>query len=148
MIHIRNRWMIGLLVLIVFISGAGCSNRNESEKLPSEIPDETQNNRENQDSNNEQSVSEPVDAHHYVLYLKHRDQAYIFSDTYSVQNNDPALAEKSLAEYVIGQLIRQPGVVNLLTPFTRKQTLVVGTGWPESNRKSLRGICGWNDWYI
>jgi spore germination protein GerM len=139
MIHIRNRWMIGLLVLIVFISGAGCSNRNESEKLPSEIPDETQNNRENQDSNNEQSVSEPVDAHHYVLYLKHRDQAYIFSDTYSVQNNDPALAEKSLAEYVIGQLIRQPGVGELINPIHPETKLL---SLEQDGRKAIVNLSG------
>lgn len=131
--------MIMLLVLIIFLSAAGCSSTNEAEELPADRPEESQDDGENQENNNELSASEPVAVHHYVLYLKHRDQAYIFSDTYSIQNNNPALADRSLAEYVIEHLIRQPGVGELINPIHPETKLL---SLEQDNRKVIVNLSG------
>ncbi|MDW7670367.1 MAG: GerMN domain-containing protein [Bacillota bacterium] len=139
MIQINHKWMIWLFIFIVLLSSAGCSSPNGAETEPVDVPGEMQVDGENLEKNNEPEFSDPVDAHHYVLYLKHREQAFIFSDTYSIQKNDPALADRSLAEYVIEQLIRQRGVGELINPIHPQTKLL---SLEQDGRKAIVNLSG------
>lgn len=59
---------------------------------------------------------EEVEEYFYVLYLKHKNLPYIFSDSYSVKSDDPRLQGKSLEEFVVEELINQEDVGDLVNP--------------------------------
>lgn len=105
-----------LLILMLAISITGCRRSSEEEPLPEPAPTEIDNSSENAGEAGDPEETEQGDRHYYVLYLKHRDQAFIFSDTHSIRENDPLLADQTLSEFVIERLIDQKGVGELINP--------------------------------
>lgn len=112
--------MVLLMVIVMVMMFAGC-RRNLGEP-----PVQDPGTDPSQDAVQE-VVDDPAneaEVHYYVLYLKHKDQAYIFSNTYSIKTNDPQLADKSLAEFVVEALIRQTGVGELINPIPSETKLL------------------------
>lgn len=103
-----------VLIVVMIIPMTGC-RRSETE-LPAQetVPEEIV--EENNETPRADDVEEDQDNQYYVLYLKHKDQAFIFSDTYHIKADDPKLAGKSLAEFVMEELIKQKGVGELINP--------------------------------
>lgn len=107
--------LIAFVLMIVVINlMTGCRRTDNElpaqEPLPEEIVEET-NEMPMVDDEEEDQENQ-----YYVLYLKHKDQAFIFSDTYHIKADDPKLEGKSMAEFVIEELIKQKGVGELINP--------------------------------
>jgi len=111
--NIKTRIILMVMVMVMALV-VGC-RRNEEEApdqslQPGDISQETEAVPETDNEEN------PADDQYYVLYLKHKDQAFIFSDTYRIKANDPKLENKTLPEFVIEELIKQKGVGELINP--------------------------------
>ncbi len=106
-----------IMLMSLFMLTFGCSRNDndptENSNTTGESAPAVNRPEEEQLDNEEEEVGENL---YYVLYLKHKDQAYIFSDTYSIKLNDKALENKSLGVYVIEELIQQKGVGELINP--------------------------------
>ncbi len=110
-------FIMALIFVLMFTMMIGC--RRSEEDLSDQEP-ESGDVVEEVDETPETSESEgsegDIEDQYYVLYLKHKDQAFIFSDTYRIKANDPKLEGKSMAEYVIAELINQKGIGELINP--------------------------------
>jgi len=106
--------MAFILIIAVIIPMTGC-RRNEND-LATPEPEPDQVAEENDETPMFDDEEEDRDNQYYVLYLKHKDQAFIFSDTYHIKADDPKLEGKTLAEFVMEELIKQKGVGELINP--------------------------------
>lgn len=111
-----------VLMVVVIILITGCRRTDHElpaqEPVPEEIVEETNETPMVDDEEKDQ------DNQYYVLYLKHKDQAFIFSDTYHIKADDPKLEGKSMAEFVIEELIKQKGVGELINPIHPKTEIL------------------------
>ena len=112
-----------LLVLPMIVSGVGCRRSPEPEPVPDGDPSLNEMDSENQVDTSE-SQNNDADRHYFVLYLKHRDHPYIFSDTFHIRENDPALNDQSLAEYVMKRLLAHEPVGELVNPIPSETELL------------------------
>ncbi len=105
---------MALIFAILFTMMAGC--RREENEVPEQEPVPVDTVEEVNETPEMNDVEDDTDDHDYVLYLKHKDQAFIFSDTYQIKANDPNLEGKSLPEFVMEELIKQKGIGELINP--------------------------------
>ncbi|WP_343186328.1 GerMN domain-containing protein [Anoxynatronum sibiricum] len=87
-------------------------------------PPQTVENDVSEEAETDSLEAESVERVYYVLYLKHRDQPYIFSDTYSIREDAPELEDRSLAAFVVEQLINQQGMGELVNPIPPETQLL------------------------
>lgn len=106
--------IIALIFSILFTMMTGCRREEnevpEQEAVPVDTVEETDETPQMND------VEDETDNQYYVLYLKHKNQAFIFSDTYQIKADDPKLKGKSLPEFVMEELIKQKGIGELINP--------------------------------
>ncbi len=98
-----------ILALLMVLSITACKKEVKADDLDNQPPEESGNIIPEED---EKEVEELT----YVLYLRHKELPYIFSDAYSIKSNDPRIAEKSLEFFVLEELIKQKGVTDLTNP--------------------------------
>ncbi len=110
------KWIIWLLVICLMVTLTACRRTTEENSLGEENPDVSDEAAPEPEKAVDSTESSPADLQYYVLYLKHRDQAFIFSNTYSVRENDPVLADRTLNEYVLERLFQQKAVGELINP--------------------------------
>ncbi|SMP37708.1 GerMN domain-containing protein [Anoxynatronum buryatiense] len=118
---LKNNILLVLLGLALVFSTA--CRRALPEESPAGPP-QTVENDVSEEVEPDSMEEESVDRVYYVLYLKHRDQPFIFSDTYSIREDAPELENSSLAAFVVEQLINQQGVGELVNPIPPETQLL------------------------
>ena len=104
--------IIGTLFMAIVMSLSGCRSDE-----PEPVLEESSQQEEQQEVvESDPAEEEENDRIQYVLYLKHQDQPFIFSDSYQISETDERLSHKSLSEFVLEELINQDGVGELINP--------------------------------
>ncbi len=104
-------FIVGTLFIVIAMSLSGCGSDE-----PEPVLEESAEQEEQQEMESDPVAEEQNDRIQYVLYLKHRDQPFIFSDSYQISETDERLNNKSLSEFVLEELIKQDGVGELINP--------------------------------
>lgn len=116
------KWSVITMVGLTLVFSTACQRTSPSG--PAEVPTPPdESNRKEQEAVTSPE-SETVDQIYYVLYLKHRDQPFIFSDTRSIREDAPELNDRSLAAFVVEELIQQQGVGELVNPIPSETKLL------------------------
>ncbi|WP_192930227.1 GerMN domain-containing protein [Alkaliphilus pronyensis] len=102
----KSKLLAVLLVLLIVIGVVACS-KEETLEEQTEAPaiEET-----------EEGTEEDTEELYYVLYLKHKDTPFIFSDSFNVKENDRRLEDKSFEHFVLEELIAQAPIEDLINP--------------------------------
>lgn len=79
---------------------------------------QTEDPEDNQGQDVLEPVNEPNEAEElfYVLYLKHKELPFIFSDTFSIMSDNYRLEGILFEEFVMNELINQKGIEDLINP--------------------------------
>ena len=104
----KKRLSLLVLVILIVFSTAACNKKvkaDDSENKPPEQQEEVVDESKNQE---EDLV--------YVLYLRHKDLPFIFSDAYTISSKDPRLEGKGLELFVLEELIKQQRTADLINP--------------------------------
>lgn len=104
--------IIGLITILSALMLCGCGN-NEPDPIAEEPIQQEEQDLTDPEPAVEKDESEKIQ---YVLYLKHRDQPFIFSDSYQISETDERLQDKTLSEFVLEELIKQEGIGELINP--------------------------------
>lgn len=114
----HNLKAIRLLALIILmtvgISGCQRESLQNQESEPLQLEEET--NQDQEEQTPQEAAQANSERHDFVLYLKHRDHPYIFSDTHSIRQDDEVFQSMTLPEYVMERLILQKGIGDLINP--------------------------------
>ncbi len=100
-----------MLTVLMVLSVAACKKEVKADDLDNQPPEESE--EIIQEDEDEEKEAEELT---YVLYLRHKELPYIFSDAYSIKSNDPRLDEKSLEFFVLEELIKQSNAADLINP--------------------------------
>lgn len=109
--------MIGTLVIAMVITLSGC--RNEEPEPTFEESTQQEEESEAEETESDPLAEEINERIQYVLYLKHQEHPFIFSDSHQINENDQRLEEKSLSEFVLNELINQEGIGELINPIPK-----------------------------
>ncbi|SKC43636.1 GerMN domain-containing protein [Maledivibacter halophilus] len=108
-----------LIVVLVFTMFSGCKKKDDTEDLDLEQALE-ENGGEvvegNNESDSETDTEEVVDDVEYILYLKYKNEPFLYDDLFSVNINDEKFKDKSIEEFVLQELINYEGKGNYVSP--------------------------------
>ncbi|SDY40203.1 GerMN domain-containing protein [Tindallia californiensis] len=116
------------LIIISVVFFIGCRNNDtETEETEQETSQsEAQNEQESEmkQESEESDEGKNNDRIQYVLYLKHQDQPFVFSDSHQIASNDERLQNKSLSLFVLEELLSQEGIGELINPIPKETKIL------------------------
>lgn len=105
----KKKLVLLLVVFAMIFTTAACNKKVKAEDLENKPPEGIESPVVDDQNKDDEELF-------YVLYLRHKDLPYIFSDTYSITNKDSRIADKSLELFVLEELIKQQKTDDLVNP--------------------------------
>ncbi|SFI17206.1 Sporulation and spore germination [Tindallia magadiensis] len=116
------------LIIISVVFFTGCRNNDaDTEETEQETPQseaQSEQESETKQESDESDEGKNNDRIQYVLYLKHQDQPFVFSDSYQIASTDERLQNKSLSLFVLEELLKQEGIGELINPIPKETEIL------------------------
>jgi|GEM_PF-6132283 len=104
----KKRLALLMLVSLLVFSTAACNKKVKADDSENKPPEQQEKVVDKGQDKEEELI--------YVLYLRHKDLPFIFSDAYTIGSKDPRLEGKSLELFVLEELIKQQRTEDLINP--------------------------------